>query len=500
MRLLVLVGEHAGKKTLMGHWKASEVVRALKNNEVVVNELAQRSLAPRGTKQQGTTQQLLEDDRVHTMPRMTELVKFLERVMDKIENGDVSEGFLGAPLLVIPDVYEGARLTWRELPEYPHKVAELNAETDLGEHAFRIGDGQGRFFALYSMERSARGAIQKVKKEVAKLDKARKDASTEKQELKRAEQFHKRVLEFLKKMEIPVVIYARDIGPDGKVVGLNQNAEKRLYIEGNSLNNKAAVEEQLKYDTISPVAVAMVELRPELPWMGSDYIEEDSKSLPKTSSKLFTLSALSQAYSISTLGSPKAITVDSEAFEAVAAHKDFAAAFWHKVTELFGDLWLPGGEEPLSGGERLKYLGERRGEQNVAFQAIFLQAVGKLGLHLGEKAQWGANSPVLNRLDALRPQSTVNPDGIDYRAFRGDFDTDGDQVIRDPATDFNSRWCNAMMKAKTEGDRITGYSFNNVRDSVNKTFRVLLTLFGVTEEQAAAVDEEVAELEEVLVG
>ena len=29
MRLLVLVGEHAGKKTLTGNWKASEVVRAL---------------------------------------------------------------------------------------------------------------------------------------------------------------------------------------------------------------------------------------------------------------------------------------------------------------------------------------------------------------------------------------------------------------------------------------------------------------------------------------
>src|SRR5438105_2056038 len=148
MRSLVLVGEHAGKKTLTGNWKASEVVRALRNNEVVVNELAQRSLSPRGTKQQGTTQQLLEDDRVHTMPRMTELVKFLERVMDKIEKDDVSEGFLGAPLLVIPDAYEGARLTWLPLDEHPRKVAILNAETDLGEHAFHIGDGQGRFFAL----------------------------------------------------------------------------------------------------------------------------------------------------------------------------------------------------------------------------------------------------------------------------------------------------------------------------------------------------------------
>src|SRR5262249_41190118 len=159
-------------------------------------------------------------------------------------------------------------------------------------HAFHIGDGQGRFFALYSLERSARGAIQQLKKEIAKLEKARQDVGAKKQELKRAEQFHKRVLEFLKKMEIPVVIYARDIRESGKVVGLDQNAEKRLYIEGNSLNNKAAVEEQLKYDTISPVAVALVKLRPDLPWMGSDYIEEDSKSLPKTSTKLFTLSAL----------------------------------------------------------------------------------------------------------------------------------------------------------------------------------------------------------------
>src|SRR5439155_25412089 len=143
------------------------------------------------------------------------------------------------------------------------------------------------------------------------------------------------------------------------------------------------------------------------------------------------------------------------------AREDGAAAFWRKVTELFADLWVPGGEEPLSGGERLNYLGERRREQNVAFQAIFLPAVGKMGLHLGEKAQWDANSPVLNRLDALRPQSAANRDGIDYRAFRGEFDSEGDQIIRNPATDFNSRWCNAMMKVKTEGDRITGYSFNN---------------------------------------
>jgi hypothetical protein len=57
-----------------------------------------------------------------------------------------------------------------------------------------------------------------------------------------------------------------------------------------------------------------------------------------------------------------------------------------------------------------------------------------------------------------------------------------------------------MMKVKTEGDRVVGYNFNNVRDSASKTFRVLLTLLGVTEEQMATVDEDTAELEEVLVG
>jgi hypothetical protein len=199
-------------------------------------------------------------------------------------------------------------------PEFPGTVAILNAETDVGEHAFHIGDGQGQFFALYSMERSAQGEIQRLKKEIGKLEKAQQDAIAKKQELKRAELFLKRVHEFLNKTEMPVVIYARDIGQDGKVLGLDQNAEKRLYIEGNSLNNKAAVEEQLKYDTISPVAVVLAKLRLDLIWMCPDYIEEDSKSLPKTSSKLFTLSALSQAYSLSTLGSSKAITVDSEAF------------------------------------------------------------------------------------------------------------------------------------------------------------------------------------------
>jgi hypothetical protein len=76
----------------------------------------------------------------------------------------------------------------------------------------------------------------------------------------------------------------------------------------------------------------------------------------------------------------------------------------------------------------------------------------------------------------------------------------GEHASHYPATDFNTRWCNVIMKVKTEGGRIAGYSFNNVRDSVNKTFRVLLTLLGVSEEQAAAVDEDVAELEEVLVG
>jgi hypothetical protein len=58
----------------------------------------------------------------------------------------------------------------------------------------------------------------------------------------------------------------------------------------------------------------------------------------------------------------------------------------------------------------------------------------------------------------------------------------------------------AMVKVKAERDRITSYSFNNVRDSVNKTFRMPPMLLGVTEDQAAAVDEEVAGLEEVLVG
>jgi hypothetical protein len=393
----------------------------------------------------------------------------------------------------------GSKLTWLNCGyEFPEKVGVLRAETDLGEHAFHIGDGQTRFFALYSMEFATKEEIHNLKKKVAKAEKAREDARALKTQLQNAERLLERIRNFLKDMQLPIVIYARERLPDGTVLGLDEVAEKRLHVEGNSLNNKAAVEEQLKYDTISPVAVALSKLRLELNWMAPDYIEENSKSLPKTSAKLFTLSALSQAYSLSTTNDPKPITLDQEAFEVVSEHQDFAAAFWTKATDVFGPLWRPAAAEELSAGAWLEYLGKRRREQNVALQAIFLQALGKLGYHLGTLALWKPDSNWLNRLELLRPRDEQHASGIDYRAFVGKFDPQGNQVVEN-TNDFDSKWTNAMMKPKTDGDKVVGYNFNNVHDSVNKTCALLKHLAQVPDGKQEEPDEAV-EHEEALVG
>ena len=69
----------------------------------------------------------------------------------------------------------------------------------------------------------------------------------------------KRIQRFLSQTTLSCVIYVDDVKPDGTVVGLPQDAERRLYIEGNALNARAAQEEVLKFETFSPVIVLLQE-------------------------------------------------------------------------------------------------------------------------------------------------------------------------------------------------------------------------------------------------
>jgi hypothetical protein len=219
--------------------------------------------------------------------------------------------------------------------------------------------------------------------------------------------------------------------------------------------------------------------------MNPDYIEENSKSIAKGSSKLFTLSALTQAYGWSVANTTKVQRLDPEMYETVGKNKEFADDYWRKVTEVFAPLWRR--PDTITDGQWLEYLGKRRGEQNVAFQAVFLQALGRLGYNLGVLARWNSPSPLLDKVARLSPSA------VDYRAFKGGFTSDGEQVVTDLAANFNSSWTNALMKPRTGKDasnkpttEVIGYAFNNVRDSIAKTYQALLGLVGVPDEAEPA--------------
>src|SRR5262249_17920589 len=163
--------------------------------------------------------------------------------------------------------------------------------------------------------------------------------------------------------------------------------ERRLYIEGNALNARAAQEEIIKYESFSPVIVSLQELRTDdtMKWMWPEYIEEDSKSVSSSSIKLFTLSALAQAYSLSMVGDSKPTKkVDAGASTMVEERETFCTAFWRKVSDLFTKVWLPDPDQ--SATDRLKYLEEcRSADRNVLFSAIFLQALGQVCQRIGNE-------------------------------------------------------------------------------------------------------------------
>jgi hypothetical protein len=133
---------------------------------------------------------------------------------------------------------------------------------------------------------------------------------------------------------------------------------------------------------------------------------------------------------------------------------------------LFEPLWIP---PHATAGQRLLYLQKVHGEeQNVAFQAIFLQALGRLGFALGRAAAWDPESPILDKLDALDPAK------FDYRARNG---SDGDG--------YNPLWTNTMMKAAAprDGEKGSRYTFNNVDSSIAGAYEVLRQLTGIDDEE-----------------
>jgi hypothetical protein len=475
MKIPVFVGRQAGKLVLTGTLSAQEIVSALRFEAMAVNPNAQRSLARGAGKE--TTKELLDDDRAHKTPRMRELVAFYLRIMESVEHGDNRQGFLGAVQLVIPERFTRARLRFAE--EQPsaqgglavamgalgdRRLAALDAEPRMGETVFDIGDGQGRCFAFFSFHRAVLDAIQDRKRS---LKRGEAPDSLAGQDLAHLEGLRDRVQRFLSETDVPFVCYASHVLDDGRVVGLGEDAERRLYVEGNALNSQATKEEILKYESFSPVVRSLQEERTDVQnlWMDPEFIEEDSKSLAKDSAKLFTLSALVQAYSLSILGDTDPISNPNAAmFRKVAERAEFVRTYWRRVSEVFGRTWVPlDPDQPgqlLEGGARTAYLERQRAARNVAFQATFLLALGRLGFLLGEANRWDAAAAPWQKLDAMAT--------LELRAYRGT-----DPAGHDPDA-YDATWARTIMKPRVgRNGEVDGYVFDHAPDKVRATAQLL---------------------------
>lgn len=488
MQVSVLVGPQAGKVVMAGTITAKEIINELRNGVITVNDEAQRSLGS-GAGRGQSTKELIDGDRVHSASRMKELVKFYRRVMNNVENEQkFTEGFFGSVQLAIPETFTGARLHVVEAAEEARrnyglgkfldalrntKAGTLEIDSGSSEGAIHIGDGQGRCVGFLSFERDVVGQINAQRKEIRKLEKAHQPTDARLTKLKELEEVLSRIRNFLATTTVPFVVYVRKVEADGRVVGLPVIAEQRLYIEGNALNSRAAQEEILKFEYNSPVIMLLREMRfePEYCWMAPDNIEEEVKSIGGTSSKIFTLSALVQAFSRSIVFHTQPIKKSDKDTPLVERREAFVRAFWAKVSEVFGSYWLPPQYESIS--DRVSYLKDRRQEQNVAFQAIFLQALGRLGHRLGELSEWDVESPLLPRVEWLSPRA------VNYLACDGS-EPDG----------YNDVWKNAMMKPASDGRWV----FNNVNDSVTKTYKALGAKLQVPVETSNEEDTEVMDL------
>ncbi|HJZ84508.1 MAG TPA: hypothetical protein VKN99_05015 [Polyangia bacterium] len=483
MKLPVFVSQQAGKPILTGTLSAQEIITALQDGTMAVNPAAQRSLARGAGKE--STRELLEADRAHKTARMAELVRFYLRVMECVEHGQQGQGFFGAIQLIIPSRFTGARLRFVEpdsgaLPAgvtvalgalgRSRSLATLEADPALGETVFDISDGQGRCFGFYSFERAVLLALADKRARLRNKQDQGQATPAHFEELAHLEALRDRIRNFLSDTTISFVCYASAICDNGQLIGLDDDAERRLYIESNALNSQATKEEVIKYESFSPVVLALQEERLAAGnlWMDVEYIEEDSRVIGATSTKIFTLSTLVGAYSLSMLGHADPITrPDAAMFRSVAERREFVRAYWQKIAQVFRALWVPFSSqdgEPLRGSERQEYLILRRAERNVAFQAIFLLALGRLGSTLGKMARWQRDSALLDHLDRLKEK--------DYRAYLG-----ADPGEEDPSQ-YSRTWVAAMMKPRiARGSRKKeGYAFQHSHETIMATHDLLFSM------------------------
>ncbi|MCG3865807.1 MULTISPECIES: DNA sulfur modification protein DndB [unclassified Photobacterium] len=473
----VIKSEHLGKIILTGSISLREIAEQIRSGALTVNPEAQRSLGH----QSEITQDLLITNDVMKSKRMISFCNFMDKVLKNLEHNAIDEGFLGCLQLIVDESSDAISLDLLDPTQFQdvnsnslalffahlgrsQSVGVMKAQPSFGQAYAQIGDGQGRSVGTYCWYQAFMDRKATLMKEISRKEKLEEDAAAEKfsfDELKKLEPLLNEVFDTTR---IPFVIYGSKI--ENKVVkGLSLDAQRRLYIEGNALNSQASTEQILKYETYSPTILDLINLRTEVNWMSPDFIEENSKSIGKSSQKLFTLSALAKAHSFAISNHDKPIENVSEKMIAEVENRHlFVGNFWKKVEQIFGTKWLK-----YSGlkNERIGYLKDLRDiKRDVSFQGIFLQALGQVCYTLGKNENINWNEE--HSFDELNTLSSV-----DWNAFS------------EEAQKWNPIWTNALMKQNKEG----GYVFNNVADSIKKTRDEILShITAPKEEEQQSLD------------
>ncbi|MGY5840763.1 hypothetical protein ACXHQK_14430 [Vibrio chemaguriensis] len=480
----VIVSEHLGKKTLTGTMSLKDIASQIQHGSISVNPDAQRSL---GADQTQTTKYLLSTNEIGKSKRMQSFCNFMNRILRNIQNGKVDEGFLGCIQLIVDENNEGLTLKIVE-PEKDEKLshsvallfesmgkvqqlAVMKADPGFGKEYAQIGDGQGRsvgFYHWYNSFLNQKAALQKL---IQKKEKKAEDTGNEQLLLNQLLSLEPLLNEVFDHTRVSFMIYAKNVDENGNVQGLGIDAQRRLYIEGNALNSQASTEQIMKYENYSPIILDLIDIRSEIEWMAPKFIEEDAKSIGKSSVKVFTLSAVAKAHCWAICNHDKPIEkVSDEMIVDVEDRATFVRNFWKKIDSIFGEIWIEHDDDKK---DRTAYLKDMRDNKRcVLFQNIFLQALGQTCYRLGRHAGWDKeyDFAILDKL---------SPSKVNYNAF----DEDCDQ--------WNSIWTDALMKPNQSG----GFAFNNVTDSITKTRNKLVELLELAQSEQSAEEQASFEFE-----
>ncbi len=465
-RTPVLVSDHLGKKILTGTMSFGEIAEQVKGGSLAINPNAQRSI---GKDPKKSTEYLKATDGLNSVPRVRAFCKFMDRVVDNLDRSDISEGFLGGIQLTVDEKDSEAvtiQLAKHEesLPNSVDRVfdnlgkgqhlAIMKASPGFGQPYAQIGDGQGRCIGLYhwisQIGHQKSALLKMIQKKLTKNE----DTTENEKELKRLEEREAKIQKLFDESRVPFVLYIKSFEEDGgSIEGLNENSQKRIYVEGNALNSQATVEQYIKFDGYSPVIKDLMELRSRLDWMSPDLIEEDSKSIASSNTNIFTLTALVKSHSWAILNHDKPIEkADDKMQWNVDNRSKFTSDFWKQVGLLFEPTWTKYADQDKT--NRIEYLKEQREiKRNIIFQNVFLQALGQVCFKLGDEVAWDPNYD----LSFLTKLSRVN-----FEAFNAN------------TNQWNHEWTDALMKKSSAFDQDGRYVFNNVSDSITKTRDIII--------------------------